>query len=257
MRRPIPVIRPSEPTRRRFLLSAAALGALPLLGCGGGDDDEPIVATTSGSFRGQAAGRTVRFLGVPYAQPPVGALRFRAPQPVQPTNAVIDAFEFGAASLQTIPPTTRWIYPTPAVQDESCLTLNVWSPSLQGKAPVLVWLHGGGFRTGATSMPLMDGQWLAEHGLVVVTVNHRLGALGLLAHPAFTDPTNGSFANWQQQDMAAALQWVRQNIAAFGGDADNVCLIGQSGGAKSAALLAQNPAVRPTSTRCSCSVRRR
>jgi para-nitrobenzyl esterase len=117
---------------------------------------------------------------------------------------------------------------------------------VNAKAPVIVFLHGGGFGTGATSMPLMDGQHLCERGMVVVTVNYRLGALGLLSHPDFADSTNGSMANWQQQDMAAALQWVRQNIASFGGDPNNVCLMGQSGGAMSTAIFAQNPDVRPT-----------
>lgn len=241
----------SAPSRRRFLFTAAAAAATPLLGCGGGgadavDSADPVVETTSGRFKGQASGTAMRYLGIPYAQPPVGALRFRAPQPYQGRSEVVDASAFGAASLQTIPPGTGWIYPTPALQSEDCLTLNVWTPDRKGKAPVLVFLHGGGFRTGATSMPLMNGQSLAERGVVLVTVNYRLGALGLLSHPDFTDPGNGSMANWQQQDMAAALQWVRQNIAAFGGDPNNVCLMGQSGGAMSAAIFAQNPSVRAT-----------
>lgn len=171
-------------------------------------------------------------------------MRFRAPQPVQPASGVIDANSFGPASLQSIGRGVDWIYPVQDQQSENCLTLNVWTPQTAGKRPVIVWLHGGGFRTGATRMPLMNGRALAERGVVVVTVNYRLGALGLLSHPDFTDPGNGSFTNWQLQDMGAALQWVRQNIAAFGGDPDQVTVMGQSGGAMHTALLAQNPAYR-------------
>jgi para-nitrobenzyl esterase len=256
---------PAASSRRRFLLAATGAAVLaPLAGCGGGGGGagggggfaaagsalgapaSQVVETTSGRFQGQASGSVVSFLGVPYARAPVGALRFRAPQPYQAGSEVVDANAFGAASIQTIPPNTSWIYPTPAVQSEDCLSLNVWTPDPGGKAPVVVFIHGGGFRSGATSMPLMNGQLLSEQGVVVVTMNYRLGALGLLSHPDFTDPANGTSANWQQQDMAAALQWVKQNIAAFGGDPANVCLMGQSGGAMSAAIFAQNPAVRST-----------
>jgi para-nitrobenzyl esterase len=260
MRQDLKAATSSSPNRRRFLLSAAAAAAAPLVGCGGGgggggafvpaatsaSTEGPVVITTSGQFKGQTSGAVLRYLGVPYAQAPVGALRFAAPRPYQASRDVVDATAFGPASLQTIPPNTSWIYPTPTAQSEDCLTLNVWTPGVNAKAPVIVFLHGGGFRTGATSMPLMDGQHLCERGIVVVTVNYRLGALGLLSHPDFADSTNGSMANWQQQDMAAALQWVRQNIASFGGDPNNVCLMGQSGGAMSAAIFAQNPDVRPT-----------
>src|SRR5262249_8613904 len=158
--------------------------------------------TSSGRFRGQLEGSVTSYLGIPYAAPPVGALRFRAPQPVQPTSGVVEANRFGAASLQTIPPLVTWIYPPQDEQSEDCLTLNIWTPQRKGELlPVLVWLHGGAFRTGATRMPLMNGRAVAEHGLVVVTVNYRLGALGLLAHPDFADPDTGIWANWQLQDM--------------------------------------------------------
>lgn len=208
-------------------------------------DNDLIGSTSSGLFRGQVQGGITSYLGIPFAQPPVGALRFRAPQPFRPTNGVVDANRFGDASIQTIPPLVTWIYPPQDQQSEDCLTLNVWTPPRNGKpVPVIVWLHGGAFRTGATRMPLMNGRAFAEHGVVMVTVNYRLGALGLLAHPDFADPDNGSWANWQIQDMGAALDWVRQNIAAFGGDPGQVCLMGQSGGAMSTAILAQNPAYR-------------
>ncbi|HSV51648.1 MAG TPA: carboxylesterase family protein [Burkholderiaceae bacterium] len=229
-------------SRRGFLLSSAAAAAT-LVGCGGGDDDS-VVSTSSGSFQGQTSEGVTSYLGIPYAQPPVGALRFRAPQPYQPRSDVVKASSFGAASIQNLGGGVRWIYPPQDNQGEDCLSLNVWAPQGASKLPVVVWLHGGGFRTGATSMPFMNGQHLAARGVVMVTANYRLGAMGLISHPDLTDPGNGTSANWQLQDMGAALAWVKQNIAAFGGDPDNVCLMGQSGGAKHAAILAQNPAYR-------------
>lgn len=243
-RDPNSLFKPLASTRRGFLLSSAAVAAVSLVGCGGGDD-EPVVSTSSGWFRGQVTEGVTSYLGIPYAQPPVGALRFRAPQPYQAKSDVANANSFGSASIQTLGGLVAWIYPPQDNQSEDCLTLNVWAPQSASKIPVIVWLHGGGFRTGATSMPFMNGQHLAARGVVMVTVNYRLGAMGLISHPDLADPGNGSSANWQLQDMGAALQWVKQNIAAFGGDPDNVCLMGQSGGAKSAAIFAQNPAYRP------------
>ncbi|MDM0116138.1 carboxylesterase family protein [Variovorax sp. J22R133] len=237
-------VRPAASTRRRFLLSGAAFGAAPLVGCGGGGGT-PVATTAAGSFQGQSEDGVATWLGISYAQPPVGPLRFQAPRPVQPASGVVEASAFGAASLQTIVGTVSWIYPPQDVQSENCLTLNIWSPHGAQGLPVIVWLHGGGFRTGATRMPLMNGKSLAQRGVVVVTVNYRLGALGLLSHPDFADSQNGTSANWQMQDMGAALQWVRANIAAFGGDPGHVCVVGQSGGAMHTIMLAQNPAYRP------------
>jgi para-nitrobenzyl esterase len=207
-------------------------------------DNDLVVSTSSGRFRGHVEGGVASYLGIPYAEPPVGALRFRAPQPFRPTSDVVDAGRFGAASIQTIPPLVTWIYPPQDQQSEDCLTLNVWAPQHGTRLPVIVWLHGGAFRTGATRMPLMNGHAFAERGVVMVTVNYRLGALGLLAHPDFADPDTGSWANWQLQDMGAALDFVRQNIAAFGGDPAQICVMGQSGGAMSIAIFAQHPAYR-------------
>lgn len=235
------------------------MAAVPLVGCGGGGDsggvilgigagghDGPVAATASGSYRGRQQDGVTSWLGIPYAQPPVGPLRFQAPRPVRPAAGIVDAAAFGAASLQTVAGAVSWIYPSPGLQGEDCLTLNVWRPSGDQRLPVIVWFHGGGFRTGATAMPLMNGSLLAQRGAVVVTANYRLGALGLLSHPDFADAGNGSTANWQLQDMDAALRWVRDNIAAFGGDPARVCVVGQSGGAMHTAMLAQNPAYRGT-----------
>lgn len=241
---------PRVADRRRFILSATALAAIPLAGCGGGGDfsgsDRPTVATASGKLRGQrsADGRIVSFLGVPYAQAPVGPLRFRSPQAVRPNSDVFDAATFGSAAIQTLPPYVTWIYPQPDRPSEDCLTLNVWAPSQGASLPVVVWFHGGAWRTGATSMPLMNGEAMARKGVIVITANFRLGALGTLSHPDLADPETGMQANWQLQDQIAVLQWVRQNAQAFGGDAGNVTLIGQSAGATSGAILAQNPVAR-------------
>jgi len=249
-------------SRRRFIQAAGALIAMPLAGCGGGGnggggfsmpfagagaDAAPaphVAETTSGRFKGQVSGDVVSYLGIPYAQPPVGALRFQSPKPFKPATDIVNADRFGAASVQTLPPYVTWIYPTPTQQGEDCLTVNVWTPANASRTPVIVWLHGGAWRTGATSMPLMNGQALAALGVVVVTVNFRLGALGGLSHPDLADSDNGSTANWQLQDQMAALEWVHRNAAAFGGDAGNICLMGQSAGGTSAAVIAQNPASR-------------
>ncbi len=252
---------PARPeARRRFIQAAGAFIALPLVGCGGGGGGgfstavptngtvtgqsgaAPLAETTSGRLRGQLSGGVASYLGIPYAQPPVGALRFQSPKPFKPVSDVLSADSFGAASLQTLPPYVTWIYPVPAQQSEDCLTVNVWAPADAAGAPVIVWLHGGAWRTGASSMPLMNGQALAALGVVVVTVNFRLSALGGLSHPDLVDADTGSVANWQLQDQMAALQWVHQNAAAFGGDPNNICLMGQSAGGTNAAVIAQNPA---------------
>lgn len=249
--------------RRRFIQSVSAMLAVPLVGCGGGGDgssfatspgtgttapdpapEAPLADTTSGKFSGQTRSGVNAYLGIPYAQPPVGALRFQSPKPVKAPATVVNADKFGAASLQTLPAYVQWIYPVLQEQSEDCLTVNVWAPSNARNAPIVLMLHGGAWRTGSPSMPLMNGQALAQLGVIVVTVSFRLGALGGLAHPAFIDSATGSFCNWQLQDQMAALQWVYDNAAAFGGDRSNICLVGQSAGGTSAALIAQNPATR-------------
>lgn len=252
----------NTPSRRGFMLGAGGVLALPLIGCGGGGGggseggnwggggasiERSLVAeTSSGVLSGEINGQVISYKGIPYAKPPVGTLRFKSPKPVDFTGVPRDAKAFGAASIQT---NTTWIYEPPTNQAEDCLSLNVWAPTMGVSLPVVVWLHGGGFRSGATSMSLMDGQKLAQMGVVVVTVNYRLGALGHLAHPDFADPDTGATANWAVQDQVAALQWVKANIKAFGGDANNVTLAGQSGGAMNAIMIAQNPKWRPLVSR--------
>ena len=136
-------------------------------------------------------------------------------------------------AIQTISiPYVAFVYSAPEKTDEDCLTLNVWSPDTHASLPVIVWIHGGGWRTGSSSMPVFDGSHYAEIGNVVfVTINYRLGVLGWAAHPDLRDADTGAFANWAVQDQVAALHWVSDNIAAFGGDPDRITVMGQSGGA--------------------------
>ena len=209
------------------------------------------VSAPCGQLLGSRQGDTCVFKGIPYAQPPVGELRWKAPQPLRPWSGLRPALAFGPASVQALPPRHTLMYQmnhadTDAlVMSEDCLYLNVWTPELRGDArlPVLVWLHGGGNRTGHAGSDLFDGGRLAARGMLVVTVNMRLGALGFLSLPelAAENPL-GASGNQGLQDALAALQWVQANIAAFGGDAGRVTLAGNSSGAASITHLMAAPA---------------
>ncbi len=201
----------------------------------------PLVATPHGLLEGRLLDHGIaRFLGVPYATPPVGALRLRSPRPPIAWSGTRDAARPAPASLQTLGGNQVWMNEPIAAQSEDCLYLNVWTPSLAGRLPVLVWLHGGQTRNGHGASPAIDGAALAARGIVVVTINYRLGALGGLAHPALVDDTSGLCANWGLQDKLAALAWVAECIACFGGDPACVTLGGQSSGAANAVLIAQH-----------------
>ncbi len=213
---------------------------------GDGADVKLEATTTKGRIRGCASGPVLAFRGVPYARPPVGRLRLRRPEPSEPWSGVADAAAFGAASLQNAPPAIG-LFPALAVgpQSEDCLTLNVVTPAVDGgRRPVLVWIHGGGFDWGASAQPLFDGGRLAERGdLVVVSVNYRLGALGFM-HLGAIGARGAPAANPGLLDQIAALTWVQENIAAFGGDPDHVTVFGESAGAMSIAALLAMPAAR-------------
>ncbi|WP_233342848.1 carboxylesterase/lipase family protein [Burkholderia cepacia] len=197
------------------------------------------VETEGGSVYG-LPGETQAFLGIPYAAPPVGNLRWRPPAQATKWRGVKDATKFGSDCVQ--PPE----YPElrGGGQSEDCLTLNVWTParSKAERLPVMVWIHGGGFQYGAGSHPMYDGTSLAAQGVVVVTLNYRLGLLGYLAHPALSSesPTHAS-GNYGLMDQIAALGWVQRNISSFGGDPSNVTVFGQSAGAHSIATLLITP----------------
>lgn len=204
----------------------------------------PTVTTRYGKLEGVERDGVLVFRGIPFARPPVGPRRWRAPEPPEAWTAVRDATKAGFAAPQ-VPGATDRLMPGPALEtDEDCLTLNVWSPASPAPPrPVMVWIHGGGFMNGAASMPIYNGRFLAAGGdVVVVTVNYRLGALGYLAHPALRDQDSGAAGNWGLLDQIAALRWVRDNIEAFGGDPENVTVFGESAGAMSVGTLLGTPA---------------
>ena len=204
------------------------------------------VKTASGLVEGVQIddGRLRVFRGVPYAAPPVGPLRWRAPQPVVPWTSVRKADTFGAQCQQ---PSIfdDIVFDRPASED--CLYLNLWSPAATADArlPVMVWIHGGGYQAGASHEPRHDGVALAGRGVVLVTLNYRLGVFGFFAHPALSaERPDGPSANFGLLDMVAALQWVRDNIAAFGGDPGNVTIFGESAGSFAVSALMAAPAAR-------------
>ena len=188
--------------------------------------DYPVIETKQGFVRGLDLDGVLSFRGVPYAK----AARFELPQTPDPWSGVRDCGTYGDTCQvtelmkSTLFATHRWWS-----MSEDCLNLNIWTADPRGKAPVMVWFHGGGFFSGASiDEPIMDGASLASTGrAVVVSVNHRLGCLGYLNLEEFGFPQS---ANAGLYDLIAALQWVRENVAAFGGDPDNVTVFGQSGG---------------------------
>ena len=183
------------------------------------------------------------FRGVPYARPPVGDLRLRPPRPTEPWSGVRAAAGYGPWAPQNVPDNPIAAV-APSTQDEDCLTLNVWTPGLDGAGrPVMVWVHGGAFTGGSGASPLYAGARLAERGdVVMVTINYRLGILGFLGHSGLADDPEGPPANWGLLDQVAALGWVRDNIAAFGGDPGNVTVFGESAGGMSVSDLLTMPA---------------
>jgi para-nitrobenzyl esterase len=193
------------------------------------------VITRAGTVRGAVDRDVVRFLGIPFAEPPVGDDRWRPARPAAPWNGVRDATEFAPAPVQTAVTSH-----TPrGGQDEDCLYLNVWTPTLEPDEPmaVMVWIHGGGFLNGAASAPIYDGAGLAARGVVVVSLEYRLGAFGFLC-----DEVAGT--NFGVTDWIVGLEWVHDNIAAFGGDPGCVTVFGQSAGAAATRALLSAPAAR-------------
>lgn len=197
--------------------------------------------TESGLVEGVGGSSVTAFRGIPFAAAPVGRLRWRAPQPPASWQGTREAAQFlpRCPQLGTYPPDS----PEGPV-DEDCLYLNIWVPAgtIGSALPVMVWLHGGGLENGSASNPLYGGEGLAEHGVIVVTANYRLGALGFLAHPALSrESTAHVSGNYGLLDQIAALSWVQRNIAAFGGDPARVTLFGQSSGSMSVSALIASP----------------
>jgi para-nitrobenzyl esterase len=195
--------------------------------------------TTDGPVLGLRENGVTKFLGIPYAKPPVGALRWMPPQPVAKWTGVRRAYKFGPTCAQV---TTLGPFAGPPNSNEDCLYLNVFTQDTKAKLPVLVWIHGGGYFDGASND--YDPSKLVTKGkLVIVTLNYRLNLFGFLAHPAL-DAEGHAFGNYGLMDMQAALKWVQRNIAAFGGDPGNVTLGGQSAGAGAAAANILSPAAK-------------
>lgn len=210
--------------------------------------DAPRAATQTGTVEGRLVGAVNVFLGIPYAAPPVGHRRWRPPEPAAPWQGIRPAVTHGPSAWQTLAPEgfgpwTREFVVQDSVS-EDCLYLNVWAPASTHEVacPVLVWIHGGAFCEGSGSVAIYDGGALAAQGVVVVSINYRLGVLGFLAHPELAPevPSSG-YGNFGLQDQIAALQWVRANIAAFGGDPGAVTIAGQSAGAVSVHMLVSSP----------------
>lgn len=185
----------------------------------------PFALTREGQMLGAVEGEVASFKGLAYAAAPIGPLRWRPPQATAENSEMRTAYEYGAPCLQSAQPGAS----------EDCLTLNVFRPfGVDGPLPVMVFIHGGAFASGTANDPLFNGARLAQAGLIVVTVNYRLGVLGWLAYPALSE---GGSGNYGLMDQIAALHWVHDNIAAFGGDPGNVTLFGSGAGATSIALL--------------------
>ncbi|MEU5218528.1 carboxylesterase family protein [Streptomyces sp. NPDC020807] len=195
------------------------------------------VRTPSGALRGTLRDGVAAFLGVPYAQAPVGRLRFRAPEPVGPWEGVREATAFGpTAPKRPYAPPLAALLPDPDVPGDGCLNLNVWAPWERdpGGRPVMVWIHGGSLLHGSSAVPVYDGTTFARDGVVLVSLNYRLGVEGFGVFP-------DAPANLGLRDQIAALTWVRENIASFGGDPERVTVFGESAGAISIAALLTSP----------------
>ncbi len=210
----------------------------------------PVRATTSGfviGFVDDEQPGLHSWLGIPYAQPPVGDLRFRPPRPAVPDRAPIDAIFEPPSCLQAPYPEGGFYFQPLVEASEDCLYLNVWTAAetSNDRLPVMVWIHGGALTRGSGSLPVYDGSALAQKGVVVVTINYRLGAFGYLAHRALSaESEHGVSGNYGVLDQVLALEWVRDNIATFGGDPDRVTIFGESAGAWSVNVLQASPLAR-------------
>lgn len=206
----------------------------------------PVVEAPAGALAGETAGDLHVFRGIPYALPPVGARRWRPPAPMPRWQGTRAARDFGPACLQPPQGSLHTIYSRPTMpQSEDCLTLNIWAPAEAHGAPVIVWIHGGALWNGSSREEMYDGANLAARGVIVVSINYRLGVLGWLAHPELSaESADHVSGNYGLLDQIAALRWIRDNIGAFGGDPGNVTVAGESAGALSVLYLMTAPGAR-------------
>jgi para-nitrobenzyl esterase len=206
-----------------------------------------LVTVETGQLRGSLVDGAVAFKGIPYAAPPIGALRWRSPQAPATWSGIREATTFGHDCMQLTAPSEAAPAGT-TTPSEDCLFLNVWKPvnaSGGKRLPVMVWIYGGGFVNGATSTPIYDGSHFASSGVIFVSLNYRLGRFGFFAHPALTlEAGNDPVGNYGYMDQIAALQWVQRNIAAFGGDPSKVTIFGESAGGSSVQMLLSSPAAQ-------------
>ena len=194
------------------------------------------VRVEGGTVQGEVTEDLTIFKGIPFAAPPVGDLRWRAPQPVEPWEGVLQTTEYAPAPMQGGGPASG--------KSEDCLYLNVWTPakSPKEKLPVMVWIYGGGFSFGSTSDPVHNGEHLARKGVVLVSIAYRVGQIGFLAHPELSaESPNGVSGNYGLLDMIAGLQWIQNNIADFGGDPNRVTIFGESAGGIAVSMLCASP----------------
>lgn len=207
------------------------------------------VRVTGGLISGirSASGEVVAYKGIPFAAPPVGELRWKAPQSVLPWAGIKKCDAFGPSPMQAKPVpfmvyTSEFLIPEQPIS-EDCLYLNVWTKTHAGeRRPVFMWIYGGGFTSGGTGVPIYDGEAMAKKGVIFVSVNYRVGVFGFFAHPELTDESpNHASGNYGLLDQVAALKWIRKNIAAFGGDPNNVTIGGQSAGSMSVNCLVASP----------------
>ena len=231
---------PSNKLSRREFLAYSSLAALAWPSSHLFADAAPspvVLRTPCGTLRGEQAGTVRVFRGVPFAEPPVRALRFKPPVKVRPWQGERDATRFAAAAMQ--PGDGR------IQRSEDCLYLNVWAPEGKGPFPVYMWIHGGGFTGGRSFDPLQDGAKFAREGIVCVTVAYRLGVFGFLDMEPLLGAEYAGSANNAVRDLIAALEWVKENIAAFGGDPSRVTIGGESAGAKLTDTLMGVPSAQP------------
>ena len=205
----------------------------------------PMVRAPAGAAEGEMEGDLRVFKGIPYALPPVGPARWTPPSPMPRWEGTRKAVEFGPACFQPKPQLSSLYAVGPMPMSEDCLTLNIWAPSGAHNAPVFFWIYGGALSGGASRDPLYDGAGLAGRGMVVVSINYRLGVLGWLAHPELSKESPlGVSGNYGLLDQIEALRWVKRNIGAFGGDPSNVTIAGESAGALSVMYLMAAPPAR-------------
>ncbi|WP_246021538.1 carboxylesterase/lipase family protein [Alteraurantiacibacter aquimixticola] len=204
----------------------------------------PVVQAPVGEVTGRAEGDLSVFKGIPYAEAPVGDMRWKPPEALERLPEGFDAADFGPSCIQRVSENTIYSWDIKEMS-EDCLSLNIWAPEDAENAPVFVWIYGGALVSGTSAAPLYDGAELAKRGIVVVSINYRVGILGYLAHPELSaESADGISGNYGLQDQIEALRWVERNIGAFGGDAGNVTIAGESAGALSVMYLLASPEAR-------------